>query len=834
MELEIEEFDKKLNLIKEFNGKQCPYETNDEIINEEILENDDILPIVKNKIGGLNFASKFAKLERNVLLKKDKNTNYESVIRTCYLKDTIIADKKKIFGLTTTNKIFSTGNFGQVSVFYDKIYDIPLSLGKYVLKYNIDYNELYIHNTENFDIIHEILMGLELVNRAKYFLPNYPFTYGLGYCNMNNKLNEKCVIGKNIDSENVPMSFIEFVDNSITLDDFIREESDVFYQNFNNVYLQLFNALNILYMINGFFTHYDLHTSNVLIKKLETPILIPIYIFNKKEELEDIYYIKTNFVVYIIDYGLSTYLSYESLLKEYNHRTKNYNGMKLESIRKDFIYGNRYFEKTFNSYEQDHTYDIYKIIGFSIHNFCKKEHMKNEIKELFGNMLGYLFKSKKSSIEQFNDFVEDIYESSRDLFRKPEGVYNRSYNYFVKKLFSKKNSFSKNQVKSDKELLSQLYYTCLDKECLSGSEFGTKTENKIHGQYENDSPKLLDVNKIKKILLKRRESIKSMLMDLKNNPYDEKIKNKNKINCDVNFIKDGSIFQNYSIGIEEHINGNDLYNIFYNDEDFEENGNFFVYCKKDDKKLRIYENLDIINLHDGDIINVEIIENPKNLKVVIFNENDKKIGGLNYEFYNQYITHKKLYKEFIGMEQIDKFMFELYATKNEFVMSKDNTDSYFKKKDVIVDEHNDFNVINLKKILYLKIELNRNERLDYEKEDDDISNYGYDEYERLDYDYERPHYEDDENKLKEKKVMVINKKTKDFVRIYLPFYKKIYTNSELFKKFTVFNNEINDIVNDKYITLYYLNYKRKNILIDLNKSKKQIDIRDVKYFKIYF
>ena len=66
---------------------------------------------------------------------------------------------------------------------------------------------------------------------------------------------------------------------------------------FLQIYLQVLNPLNLAYKKFDF-THYDLHSENVLIQELPYPISIPFYHPDGRT-----LYLRTNFLARIIDYG---------------------------------------------------------------------------------------------------------------------------------------------------------------------------------------------------------------------------------------------------------------------------------------------------------------------------------------------------------------------------------------------------------------------------------------------------------------------------------------------------------------------------------------------------
>ena len=70
-----------------------------------------------------------------------------------------------------------------------------------------------------------------------------------------------------------------------------------------SVLLQLINALNVAYKLYDF-THYDLHTGNVLIREFSKPLVVPYFgTADSPPTQQDCF--QARFVPYIIDYGYS-------------------------------------------------------------------------------------------------------------------------------------------------------------------------------------------------------------------------------------------------------------------------------------------------------------------------------------------------------------------------------------------------------------------------------------------------------------------------------------------------------------------------------------------------
>jgi len=162
----------------------------------------------------------------------------------------------------------------------------------FILKSPQDYHD-------NLVIYQELAVGLYGTNALREFIPNFVYVYGGFDCS------SPFIIGDNVinwcnlnEKENFQYVMYENVKDSVTFNDFIRNgcsEND-----FLNNYLQILLALNLAYdKIN--FTHYDLHSDNILIRKLPSKRSIK-YNLNNRDV-----YVNGSTVATIIDYGMSRF-----------------------------------------------------------------------------------------------------------------------------------------------------------------------------------------------------------------------------------------------------------------------------------------------------------------------------------------------------------------------------------------------------------------------------------------------------------------------------------------------------------------------------------------------
>jgi hypothetical protein len=178
------------------------------------------------------------------------------------------------------------------------------SVEGYALKTSFsDKSELFVVKTpqspDNDNLNHEAVVGFYALNKLRRFLPNFMYVYGYTKCS------PAAIENKSVKSwctslyPNVSYLFTENIKNSVPFSDFIVDTTvktdDIFL-----VFLQVLNALNLAYKKYGY-THYDLHSGNIMVRKYKKKIAIPF--FGTGDKVES--YIVSHYVPYIIDYGFS-------------------------------------------------------------------------------------------------------------------------------------------------------------------------------------------------------------------------------------------------------------------------------------------------------------------------------------------------------------------------------------------------------------------------------------------------------------------------------------------------------------------------------------------------
>jgi len=533
--------DEVLELLNKFNGKNCPFRRMDEI---EIKSKDEFPLIIPNSDID-DFSSEKNINERSKYL-KNQYSIYDQTIKSCYLKDSVFNKKPEIFEKSVIQKYISSGAHGKVLLYSDKKSKLPFVSGKYniyneektyseqemednredteeYIQKEIEYNNKKLakkeikRQKENYNLVKESVLGLELLNKCRYFLPNYPYNYGLGFCNIGENGTCKKISGTENMSD--PILFQEYIENSVPLSEFVVDPK--FSDYIENIFLQIFNALNILQMMNGLFAHNDLHTNNILIRKLKNKILLPIYIFDNNL-LQEVKYIETDYIVYIIDFGLSVYLSYEALAKKYQENSPKYAGLSKSEVKQYFILGNslkRYLKES-----ESNEYDIMCVIKNITEIYLKKIKLgdrDNKIISFLNIMFGHIYNIKnqlqtentKRKISQNQKFTD----------------YNKVVTFLTNNSFENSNfkSYTKGKILSDK-FLSQLEITnCLNIECKNGLNFTKRNFNKS----------LVNTKLVRNFFTNRNNTINTMLTYLSNNYTDKQKIAIKKINKILSYIR---------------------------------------------------------------------------------------------------------------------------------------------------------------------------------------------------------------------------------------------------------------------------------------------------------
>jgi len=195
-----------------------------------------------------------------------------------------------------------------------------------------------VKDPERDPINHEFFIGYCL-NSLRPLIPNFMYVYGRFFCNKPENGNRVCPIPSD---EGLSYNYLmmESIKPGISL---MQAVVDFNFEQFMSVYLQIISAVGMAYERFDF-THYDLHSSNVLIQGLPTgePIFIK-YSLGGNE-----FYIKSGVIAKIIDYGLS-----HIRVKDDQNNVMDFGN--ITAISADFTQSNPF-------------QDIYRLSGRLLHN----------------------------------------------------------------------------------------------------------------------------------------------------------------------------------------------------------------------------------------------------------------------------------------------------------------------------------------------------------------------------------------------------------------------------------------------------------------------------------
>jgi hypothetical protein len=176
------------------------------------------------------------------------------------------------------------------------------------------------------DDIHELFVGLYGTNNLRKYIPNFVYIFGSFTCSIPVLPTEKITVGIPpnpdflkpylnkynttdfcvSDSDSVSYILYEFIEGQ-TLSSGLKTLS---LNEFRNIILQICFSLHLAYS-KCKYTNYDLHTSNVLLRELKDSKFYIKYPYKNS-----IYYLESNRVATIIDYGYSV-IEYDSQMYGY-------------------------------------------------------------------------------------------------------------------------------------------------------------------------------------------------------------------------------------------------------------------------------------------------------------------------------------------------------------------------------------------------------------------------------------------------------------------------------------------------------------------------------------
>jgi hypothetical protein len=172
-------------------------------------------------------------------------------------------------------------------------------------------HSLGVLHTKRWQNEHEILAGLIINKTIGKFIPNFIITCGFRKAGPLFTLDNTIGISPHEITNNSGTSEYYLYTELIKAKTLSKILPFITLDEFLNIWYQILYALEIAQYHNDF-THYDFHLGNILIEELQDEFILPYYRPNK-----DIHYIKTKYLVRIIDYGFS-YITYKGVAYGYN------------------------------------------------------------------------------------------------------------------------------------------------------------------------------------------------------------------------------------------------------------------------------------------------------------------------------------------------------------------------------------------------------------------------------------------------------------------------------------------------------------------------------------
>lgn len=157
-------------------------------------------------------------------------------------------------------------------------------------------------------LIHEAAVGFYAINGLRKYIPNFMYTYSAFFCSPPYIKDKKPVTWCTGVSDPTTYVVFENIRGGVTFSSFAQKCSP---KEFVTCYLQVVNALNVAYKYRDY-THYDLHSDNVLIRPITSnEVAIPYY-GSGDFRAPPSQFIVSNNISSIIDYGFS-HFKYEGI-----------------------------------------------------------------------------------------------------------------------------------------------------------------------------------------------------------------------------------------------------------------------------------------------------------------------------------------------------------------------------------------------------------------------------------------------------------------------------------------------------------------------------------------
>jgi hypothetical protein len=367
-------------------------------------------------------------------------------------------------------------------------------------------------------MIHEFIVGVYGLNklRTEYHIPNFAYIFGVFDCGIGNSKNINqsfCVAMKTVDNKRIiPNRFViyENIKSAESLSKVIDDKESI--KNIFNYYLQCVLACYSGYKITDF-THYDLHSDNIMIRPLPTK-----YSKTKSKILPTIHFphpdvfLEVENVATIIDYGFSHIGVNVGNFDEFDHSVKdsvavpyNKNDKALLGLDKMVV-------------DKRIPVGVATELGFTYGISGRKSNPAYDFFKLLMSILVALF--NKNRVKESSEIFEPLFRvfNSKDAFT-PDVIY--SYSEYFGALIEQEDSHLNINIQ-------EYVNKCID---IANSKFPGMVHKKYNESYSFDcaSPKNLCLKKYDSKYTKKNPI---QTIDLYNNSLQSIYYNETKTNTE--------------------------------------------------------------------------------------------------------------------------------------------------------------------------------------------------------------------------------------------------------------------------------------------------------------
>jgi len=205
--------------------------------------------------------------------------------------------------------------------------DRDVTVHSAMLDHDPKHDLFIVKNQPYTDLVIEYLVGRYGTNTLRNWIPNFAMVYGLLKCS--SLVGDMRETGSWCQEGNPTNGYIVYENvRGMTLHQYIRSKPDP--KDLLLILVQLFLALGVAHRILDF-THYDLHTNNIIVHTLNTPIEVSYPIGNKSITL------KVNTIPVIIDFGFS-HIKYRDGDKVLDFGVSEYKHASINADRSSLMY----------------------------------------------------------------------------------------------------------------------------------------------------------------------------------------------------------------------------------------------------------------------------------------------------------------------------------------------------------------------------------------------------------------------------------------------------------------------------------------------------------------